>query len=612
MPDFLKLPELDWTEAGAPVSRAFGDVYFSREDGLAETRAVFLQGCGLPEAWAGRRHFTVAELGFGTGLNILALLDLWSRHRPPGGRLHIHSVEAHPLWRDAAAAAHQAWPELAGYSKLLLERWPYLTPGLHRIDLPEFGAVLDLSFGDAVERLGVWAGKADAWFLDGFAPSANPAMWSDEVLRLVAEHSAPGARVATFTVAGQVRRGLAAQGFQVDKRPGHGRKRERLEAVYPGQAADPTPPGRVAVIGAGIAGATVSRAFQRLGHAVTVFDAEGAGAGASGAPAALVTPWVDAGMSPTAVLAAQAFQRAVRLYASETPQAVIDQGVVRAAKDAHDLDRLLRVAGQPIWPGIAMSELHPVDVAGLTLEADGPAGIWLFEAMVIEPLSVLSAWLEGVEVSRERVTAIEAGDAPLLRLEGGETETFDQVIIAAGWGSAALGAEGLCPVRGQLIWTDDVETGRAMIWGPGYAIPSRGGALIGATHDRGRSDAEPAEADTERLLQRLSVARPALAARIGSAAMSSRAAVRAVTPDHRPLCGQTAPGVWTLSGLGGRGFSWAPLLAEHLAAIITATPSPLSTDHHGLIDPVRAPVARPGRDRQTGQTISSAETGDLP
>src|SRR5258708_10614955 len=110
--------ELDWTAEGAPRSRRFDDIYFSREGGLDETRAVFLRGCGLPDAWAGRRRFTVAETGFGTGLNILALLDLWRQARPPGGRLSIFSVEAYPLARDEAARALAAWPELAALSAL--------------------------------------------------------------------------------------------------------------------------------------------------------------------------------------------------------------------------------------------------------------------------------------------------------------------------------------------------------------------------------------------------------------------------------------------------------------------------------------------------------------
>ncbi|MBW8302517.1 MAG: tRNA (5-methylaminomethyl-2-thiouridine)(34)-methyltransferase MnmD, partial [Brevundimonas sp.] len=262
-------PRLVWTEDGAPRSGRFGDIYFSREDGLAETRAVFLAGCGLPEAWRGRRRFTVAELGFGTGLNIAALLDLWRREGPPEGRLHIFSIEGFPLERDEAARALSAWPELADAAGALLDAWPAPTPGFHRMDLAGFNATLDLAVGDAVGALAQWSGRADAWFLDGFAPATNPEMWSDPVLDGVAARSAPGARVATFTVAGAVPRGLSERGFVVEKRPGHGRKRERLEARLPGPPPTDRAPS-VAIVGAGIAGAALARAFAPIGAACTV------------------------------------------------------------------------------------------------------------------------------------------------------------------------------------------------------------------------------------------------------------------------------------------------------------------------------------------------------
>ncbi|KAK0351575.1 hypothetical protein LTR94_024417, partial [Friedmanniomyces endolithicus] len=258
-------PQLSWTQDNEPRSGRFGDVYFSKDDGLAETQTVFLQGCDLPNAWREAGQFTVAELGFGTGLNIVALLDLWRRTRPDDAHLHIFSIEAFPLTAEEAGRALAAWPELNDIVQPLLDAWPDRTPGFHRIDLSDFNATIDLAVGDVVWALDQWTGQADAWFLDGFSPALNPQMWSDPVLDLIAARSAPLARVGTFTVAGAVRRGLAARGFAVDKRPGHGRKRERLEARL---APNPAPVGpgdtktprhatlRIAVVGAGVAGAS--------------------------------------------------------------------------------------------------------------------------------------------------------------------------------------------------------------------------------------------------------------------------------------------------------------------------------------------------------------------
>jgi tRNA 5-methylaminomethyl-2-thiouridine biosynthesis bifunctional protein len=234
-------PELDWTAQGAPRSTLFDDIYFSAADGLAESRAVFLRGCGLPEGWKDRSRFTVGELGFGTGLNILALLDAWRRTRAPGQRLSIFSVEAYLLPAEAAARALAAWPELEDLAADLLRRWPRRASGFHRLDFPELGASLDLAVGDAAWALEQWTGQADAWFLDGFSPAKNPQMWREAVLAGVARRSTPGARLATFTVAGAVRRGLQAVGFEAFKAPGHGAKRERLEARFAGTQAPAGP-----------------------------------------------------------------------------------------------------------------------------------------------------------------------------------------------------------------------------------------------------------------------------------------------------------------------------------------------------------------------------------
>src|SRR5581483_2897413 len=175
-PDPSSSPVL-WSPEGPPRSRLFDDVYYSSADGLAESRAVFLQGCGLPEAWRGRRRYTVAELGFGTGLNILAIAQAWRETREPGALLQVFSVEAFPMPQEDARRALSVWPEIANLAEVLLARWPRRAPGFHRIDLSEWGMTLDLAVMDVRAALEAWSGQADAWFLDGFSPACNPDMW---------------------------------------------------------------------------------------------------------------------------------------------------------------------------------------------------------------------------------------------------------------------------------------------------------------------------------------------------------------------------------------------------------------------------------------------------
>lgn len=585
-------PRLLWTEDGAPQSGRFGDVYFSREDGLAETRAVFLAGCGLPEAWGGRQRFTVAELGFGTGLNIAALLDLWRRAGPADGRLHIFSVEGFPLTRDEAERALSAWPELSEAAEALLAVWPPPTPGLHRLDLPGFNATLDLAIGEVEHALAQWSGAADAWFLDGFAPSTNPGMWSDAVMDGIATRSAPGARVATFTVAGAVRRGLAERGFAVDKRPGHGRKRERLEARLPGAVSEPAPP-RIAVIGAGIAGAALTRAFTTLGLRPTVIEAQEPGDGASGFAAALVTPRMDAGDHGIAALYASALERASSLY-DATPGAVLARGVLQLEQAPRDAGRHAKVAAQDLWPEDAMVPLDAAACAARLGEPVETGGLWMRDAMAVRPAAVLDAWMADAARITAAVAEIERSQDGwrIVDANGATVMEADIVVLAAGWGNAALApAVPLSPVAGQAEVVEGVEGG-PVAWG-GYAVPTEGGLLFGATHDRGVLDPAPSDEAAARNRATLSARLPDLAARIAAAGPSrSRVAVRATTPDRLPLAGALGDGLYILGGLGSRGFCAAPLLAEHVAATAVGAPSPLARDLAARVTPARFPGAK--------------------
>jgi len=611
---------LVWGEDGAPRSRQFDDVYFSTSDGLAEARAVFLAGCGLPDAWRGRGRFVVGELGFGTGLNILALLDLWRRTREPGARLHIFSIEAYPLSADEARRALSAWPELADIAELLSAHWPRRSRGFHRVDLDGLGVTLDLAVMDAAEALEAWTGQADAWFLDGFAPARNPGMWSEEVLRLVARRSAPGARAATFTVAGAVRRGLEANGFAVGKRPGFGHKRERLEARLPAaskasteRAAAP----RVAIVGAGIAGAALARAFRAQGVEPILIEAASAGAGASGNPAALVMPRLDAGGGDVAQLYAQAFVRAVDLY-GRIAGAVLARGAIQLEAGPKDPSRFDRIAASGLFERAAVHRLDAVAASDRLGEATSAGGLDFDEVLVVDPAMVLNQLLAGVEVRSGCVASLSRAGAEwrLLSDTGAEIASADVVCGAAGVASVALALDApLSPVRGQV----SIAKARAQdasppaaIWG-GYVIPTRGGLLFGATHDRGETSTAVTDADHARNLELLGQGRPRLAAALAGASLTGRASIRAVTPDFLPLAGavEGADGLFILSGLGSRGFCAAPLLAEHIAALATGATSPLPHALQAIVDPARFAMRRNRRRKRLMIESSAGRIDDV-
>jgi len=581
MPRLPPLPDLDFNtlEDGgvAPFARGHGDVYFSGE-GLSEKRAVFLVGCGLPEGWAGREHFTVGELGFGTGLNLLALWELWRRHRPsPLARLDVLSFEGLLMPRDAAERAHAAWPELAELSAHLRKHWPEQARGVQRIVLGD-GVTLTLFVDEIAASLPQARARCDAWFLDGFAPAKNPEMWSAEVLEHVARLSAADARAATYTVAGEVRRNLQAVGFDVAKVPGHGRKKERLEArLVEARPERGVTPKRVAIIGAGIAGAWAARAFLRRGCEATVYDQAAApGSGGSGNPLALVMPRLDAGDGPASRALLEAWLLARRVYPELGRDAAQVLDAVHLPRGEREEQRFAKLLGDP-----------PLTEA--LLQAEG-AGLRHIGAVAVRPGAALARLLEGADVRfGARMGSVDEIDA-------------DLVVVCAGMevseinGVAAPAVEGRL---GQVDWMASHGSPSAIADG-GYAVEAFGKLVFGATFEATQGEPEVSEDARTHNLGVLTRLRPDIVA----GDLSARAAIRATTQDRLPFAGRPPqPGSANekapdgtpapsgrnrlIGGLGSRGFLWAPLLAELVASEALGEPLPVEASVADCLDPGR-------------------------
>ena len=225
---------LDWRN-GQPYSRIFEDVYFSSDDGWAETQHVFIDGNQLPQRWQMLDYasFSIIETGFGTGLNFWCAVLAWLQHAPQPATLHFTSIEKYPLSLAEMQQALTLWPDLTTFVPQFLAHYATLQAGLNRWLLLDGRVELSLWVGDVLEVLPPLHQACDAWFLDGFAPAKNPEMWQPAVYAQMARLSNNRTTFATFTSAGMVRRGLMQAGFQVRKQVGFGRKREMLLGSYP-------------------------------------------------------------------------------------------------------------------------------------------------------------------------------------------------------------------------------------------------------------------------------------------------------------------------------------------------------------------------------------------
>jgi tRNA 5-methylaminomethyl-2-thiouridine biosynthesis bifunctional protein len=599
-----ELADLDWEESGAPRARRFDDLYFSRDGGLAESRAVYLAGCGLPEAWSGRGRFAIGEIGFGAGLNALATWDLWRRRRAAGAVLHLVSVEAYPLSREQAARALAPFAAIAELAARLLAQWPERAKDAQRLWFAEDGFALTVIHADAETALAGFIGRFDAWYLDGFAPARNPALWTPGLFRRIAALSAPGARVATFSVAGEVRRNLDAAGFDCTRRPGFAAKRERLEGVLRAPSAEThslfphaAAGGRVAIIGAGIAGACAAHACARRGVEPLMLERAAPAAGASGAPAALVTPRLERTDTALGRLYLAAYLDALRLYAALGAEAFAAIGVEQRPSTAREADTFAQLAADPPLPR---------DL----LEADG-ARLIHPRAGVVTPRTAIAALMGPAPLrAGVHIAGLErAGGIWRLRDEEGRVAAeAETVILANGPGLGGFAQSRWLPLRysrGQIDWAQlsAARPARALSAGA-YAAPFADGLVFGATFDRAEADAAtaPCAASTARNLAALRRLAPDLASRLDPATIQSRAALRVSLPDLAPIAGlmpdapawrarfdalrhgapvdvSSAPpahhGLYVLGGFGARGFLLAPLLAERVVAEAFGEPQAL-------------------------------------
>ncbi|WP_429911734.1 tRNA (5-methylaminomethyl-2-thiouridine)(34)-methyltransferase MnmD [Glycocaulis sp.] len=584
MSDSLVRPfaSLDWSDPGTPRA-AGGDVYFSAQDGLAETRAVFLGGCRLETRFAAGGTIIIGELGFGTGLNFLAAWQLFDEVAPASARLHFVSLEGFPLSAADARRALSAFGELPDKARLLADQWPSPLKGPHRRVFAGGRVVLSV-FHDTVEAaLAQMDFAADAWFLDGFAPSLNGEMWSSEVFAHIARLSKPGTRLGTFTVAGAVRRGLAEAGFQIEKVPGFGRKRERLEGVFDGEAhaSPPALPGSVAIIGGGIAAASLARALTARGVTPVVIARGGWGAGASGGPAALFTPRLEAADRPHVRATLSAFDYARALY--DGLDGFHASGVLRAPSGNDNAGRLARIAAM-------------MEGAGIAVQGDG---LVLARAGWVEPLRLLTALAGNVPVVdayAAQAVPLPGGGWQVLDAQGRVLAEAETLILAPGADTLPDGLDVCLPMEalpGQIarFAYDGPPIPQPMAWGHYLASLPDGSVLAGATHERGQS--LPPEQAAEDIRAAVSAFDPGVGAGLGEV-LEHWGAVRCVLPDRLPAAGQAVradasavDGLYVLTGFGARGFAHAPLLAEYVASLICGEPSPLERSGAASLDPAR-------------------------
>jgi len=588
---------------GVPYSALYGDIYHSADGGAGQARHVFLQGCSLPEKWAGRDSFVVLETGFGTGLNFLATWAAWRADPAHPARLHFLSVEKHPFRADDLARLHARLPEFSAMSSELLANWPTLTPGFHRIALDGGRVQLNLMLGDARDCLPQVQAGVDAFYLDGFAPDCNADLWQPQLFDGLARLAKPGAMAATYTVAAPVRQGLTQAGFICEKRTGYGRKRHCLSARFAGQSrwVESAVPRHVVVIGAGVAGTATAHALAQRGVAVTVLDRAGSPAqAASGNPVAVFRPVISREDNRASRLTRAAFLHNLRAWAALGEQVEWSRcGVLHLAKDADAATKQQQALAGTAPPADYARWVELGEARELASWPVAAPGVFYPTAGWVVPESLCRAWLDHPAIQLKtgcavaRVQAVAAGWQVLDR-DGAVLAEADAVVLANARDVLSLAPDQAWPlhtVRGQITQLPPgcLPQIRRVIAREGYVAPGGGQLLVGATYEHDDADTTPRTASDLANLARLEAILPGAAERFVDEAVSGRASLRATLPDRLPIVGAVSgkPGLFVAAGYASRGVVWAGLLGEALADLMTQHPLPLEAELMQAIGPAR-------------------------
>ena len=551
---------LEW-QGDLPFSAQFGDVYFSREGGAAETEYVFLRGNDLPNRWKNKPHFTILETGFGTGLNFLCTAEMWQKTKQKDQWLYYISVEKHPIDIADLRRLHGNHP--------LLSQLPPAIPGFHWHIFEEERIALLLIYADLETALSDLDAKIDAWFLDGFAPAKNPEMWGDALYEGMRNLSADGATFATYTAAKSVRDGLERAGFNYERVKGFGHKKHMLRGALippPKRESVLTPPqggSSAIVIGGGLAGTSAAGALARHGFDVTLIERHASLAQeASGNPAAILKPYLAKEWAAQTLLYNQAFYF-TRNQAKKL-ELFHEIGAVQLDENPRHLE-----LGLPAFQAQLLNRDEASKRIGLAVKL---GGVYQPEAGWLSPVKFCQMMAQNAKIK----TILET-EALTLKQDGNMWRVNDKyeapyVIIANAKDALSFASTAhlpLIPMRGQIsIFPRNKSLNTIVNYG-GYALPHGDYMTLGATYDRRDMDATIRDEDT---MKNISEYNDVFMDFIAEKPIGGRVAWRTTTPSKRPIVGAIGQGLFVSLGLASRGALLAPYMAEQIVSEITGTP----------------------------------------
>ncbi|MES2663603.1 MAG: FAD-dependent 5-carboxymethylaminomethyl-2-thiouridine(34) oxidoreductase MnmC [Pseudomonadota bacterium] len=610
MPIVLSQPDVLNIKGGL-YSRQFQDRYFSHNQPRSEVDWVFIRGNRIYERLVADEFsniIVIAETGFGTGLNFLHLWSVWRRFKQPHQRLHFISFEHQPLSIQQLKIIHQPWFELSELSQALRNHYPPPWQGTHVIDFDNDPSIrLQLVWGNVEQTLPELTGHVDAWFLDGFAPAQNPVMWSESVMRAVRRTARAGTTFATFTAAGHVRQKLLHAGFTVQKKSGHGFKRDMLVGEFKGiNPLLKAQPLHIAIIGAGLSGTHLAQRCTEFGLTCDLFESNALPAtGASGNSSAVL--FFRPGLDEASYNRFQeiAYIRAINHYRTHTLDRGFwhETGLLQLSHNESEEQRHIKILERfKFLPG--MEYLSPQQTSELIGGNISSGGLWFDQGGFIQIRDLCGARLQSLKEKNSEVFNIfynttiqdlkkENKKWILIDQNQKSYEKYDHVVFANAFNALDFLPELIGTIKavaGQTTVVPEIKNSISFpITFDGYYVPGINGvAHTGSTFHPWQSVAIETQHDHLQNIQRLKNKLPNLF-KIENQKFTGWTGVRCQSKDYLPLVGAVDQdlSLWTMIGFGAKGTTLIPLAADVLIHEWLEIPSAVDATLKKALSPLR-------------------------
>tara|TARA_B110000238_G_C16140689_1_gene446090 strand:- start:2242 stop:4233 length:1992 start_codon:yes stop_codon:yes gene_type:complete len=643
-------PQLNFNSEGIPCSELFGDPYYSLDNPLEESRYVFLDSANISGRWK-NKQFTIAELGFGFGINFITTAKAWleqEQQQLSDQPLHYISFEKYPVQPEDLTKCYQQLNISSALVESLVEQYPLPVVGFHRIELQQYNISLTLIFGDALDYLGLCDFKADAWFLDGFSPSKNEALWSADICKNIQRLTQPSGTLSTYCAASDVRESFSNAGFELSTKPGYGKKREILIGTFThkkdnssyklkdkswlnnhcSKATNKT----AIVIGAGIAGTTISASLAKRGWQVTMIDKNSSLASeGSGNANAILMPRLSVDHDTQSQLTLLGFLYSVQYF--NYWQRICEEfnwqqcGAIQIPRDEAQWKRMQLIAYQENIPELLLqkiSQQQASELANCSVSSEGwhlPLAGWLTPSQLCS--SLIKQYPNHINFRANiDIRSIEKQDSQWIAYDKFKQEVCraDTMIIANACSANQFEQTRWCqlhPKRGQISLISQHDCNiqpKKIVCADAYITPPINSQyVVGATFVTADTSTDLRQTEHDENLMKLKKMVPSFS-REKIQSLEGRAGIRAVSSDRLPIVGPVADessfntiykdaalgsthsdyplpnyhdGLYLASGFGSRGLAWIPLCTEALACLINHEPSPLSKNILNAIHPSR-------------------------